>query len=130
MDYADRALKCQNCGKPFVFSADEQRFFEQKGYRNDPKRCKACQLERNGAKKRPHLAETTVNCAECGRKTTVPFVPRGTRPVLCSECFQREKKKVAGGPRLVHSAEGKNRTGTRIGDDEHKGPKLVRDSLS
>ncbi len=129
MDYENRTLKCLNCSQPFVFSADEQRFFALKGYRNDPKRCKACQMERNKAKRRPHFAETTVNCAECGRKTTVPFVPSGTKPVLCSECFQRKRKKFAGGPRLVHSSDVRKPSDTRAGDDEHKGPRIVRDSI-
>ena len=101
MDYADRALKCQNCGKPFVFSAEEQAFFEQKGYANEPKRCRRCQMLRNGMAQRSHGVETVVNCAECGRATTVPFVPRGTKPVLCGACFQRKRKEPLPGPRLV-----------------------------
>ena len=26
-------------------------------------------------------------CSNCGRQTTVPFVPRGDRPVYCADCF-------------------------------------------
>jgi CxxC-x17-CxxC domain-containing protein len=26
-------------------------------------------------------------CAQCGRDTMVPFVPRGDKPVYCSDCF-------------------------------------------
>lgn len=30
---------------------------------------------------------TDVTCASCGKETQVPFVPRGDRPVYCSDCF-------------------------------------------
>lgn len=33
--------------------------------------------------------ETT--CAACGKVTTVPFVPRGDRPVYCSDCFAERR---------------------------------------
>ena len=37
----DRTIKCRDCGNPFVFSAGEQAFFEQKQL-HDPVRCKGC----------------------------------------------------------------------------------------
>ncbi len=30
---------------------------------------------------------TQVVCANCGKDTEVPFVPRGDKPVYCSDCF-------------------------------------------
>jgi CxxC-x17-CxxC domain-containing protein len=33
--------------------------------------------------------ETT--CSNCGRTTTVPFVPRGDRPVYCQDCFAQQR---------------------------------------
>ncbi len=30
-------------------------------------------------------------CAACGNDTTVPFVPRGDRPVYCRDCFNARK---------------------------------------
>ena len=35
-------------------------------------------------------------CSNCGRQTTVPFVPRGDRPVYCADCFSQQR---AGGGR-------------------------------
>jgi len=40
---------------------------------------------------------TDVTCSECGKQTQVPFKPDGTRPVYCSECF--EKHRPARAPR-------------------------------
>jgi CxxC-x17-CxxC domain-containing protein len=30
-----------------------------------------------------------VVCAECGKKTTVPFKPSQGKPVLCRECYRK-----------------------------------------
>jgi len=40
--YKDKTLVCKDCGKEFVFTAGEQEFFAQKGFENEPVRCKAC----------------------------------------------------------------------------------------
>jgi CxxC-x17-CxxC domain-containing protein len=39
--------------------------------------------------------ETT--CSQCGRTTTVPFVPRGDRPVYCNDCFSQQRGSRGGG---------------------------------
>ncbi len=33
--------------------------------------------------------EHEVTCAQCGKNTTVPFKPTGSRPVLCRDCFRK-----------------------------------------
>lgn len=90
MDFVDRDLKCSDCGLMFVFSAGEQIFFKDKGFTNDPKRCKSCKalLRENGVRRR---VETDVKCSKCGVDTTVPFKPTQDRPVLCRACFGRLK---------------------------------------
>ena len=42
MEYHDKVLKCAECGAEFIFTAGEQMFFVDKGFKNEPKRCKAC----------------------------------------------------------------------------------------
>lgn len=39
---ADRTLVCKDCGKEFVFTEGEQQFYAEKGFTNDPVRCKEC----------------------------------------------------------------------------------------
>ena len=41
----DRTINCQDCGKDFVFSDEEQNYYNEKGFQ-DPKRCKACRMAR------------------------------------------------------------------------------------
>ncbi len=88
--YQDIELTCSDCGCTFVFSAEEQEFYAEKGFAT-PKRCAACRnarkKQRFGQKKR-----YTVNCSKCGCETTVPFKPREGKEVYCSECYKSVKE--------------------------------------
>ena len=89
MSFTDRELQCADCGATFTFSANEQEFFAEKGFTNDPKRCTACRSARKmerGDRRGPKQMYPAV-CAECGRDTEVPFLPKQDRPVYCSECY-------------------------------------------
>ena len=88
--YEDKTLVCKDCGAEFVFTAGEQEFYAEKGFQNEPTRCKACRMARKAT--RPATGAPTREmhaavCAECGKATQVPFLPREDRPVYCSECF-------------------------------------------
>ncbi|MGH9775310.1 MAG: zinc-ribbon domain containing protein [Candidatus Acidiferrales bacterium] len=95
MEYQDKVLKCSECGAEFVFTAGEQMFFADKGFKNEPKRCKACKATRaqsagpNGSGSA--RVETKTVCSQCGKETTVPFRPTQGRPVYCRECFQQRR---------------------------------------
>lgn len=94
MEFHDKVLKCSECGAEFVFTAGEQMFFADKGFKNEPKRCKACKAKRaesgpaGGGQVR---SETKTTCSQCGKETTVPFRPTQGRPVFCRECFQARR---------------------------------------
>ena len=95
--YEDKTLVCRDCGAEFVFSAGEQAFYAEKGFQNEPTRCRNCRQARKNARNEGAAAPTervtyeTV-CAECGTPTTVPFVPKSDRPIYCSECFAAKKR--------------------------------------
>lgn len=38
----DKTLICKDCGKEFVFTEGEQQFYAEKGFTNEPTRCKEC----------------------------------------------------------------------------------------
>lgn len=170
MSFEDKTLVCRDCGNSFTFTAGEQEFYEQKGFTNEPQRCRDCRQarkQRSGASS-PDRSNTGSNyrneeygggnvyggmrsstdngrsdqygggyergntysrsterdgmrgntdygntrygnegyargervqhetvCAQCGRPTTVPFVPRAGRPVYCQECFAQRRGAVA-----------------------------------
>lgn len=97
--YEDRNLTCQDCSTSFVFTADDQQYHAQKGFSNEPKRCPNCrQARRNdgggggggGGYSRGPREMHPATCGQCGKQTEVPFLPRGDRPVYCSDCFNKQ----------------------------------------
>jgi len=86
--YEDKTLVCKECGKEFVFTAGEQEFYAERGFQNEPQRCKACRDARKNAARGPREYFTAV-CAACGGEAKVPFEPKSDRPVYCSECFAK-----------------------------------------
>jgi CxxC-x17-CxxC domain-containing protein len=110
MAFQDRELACRDCGGAFVFTAGEQEFYQTKGLTNDPVRCPACRATRKmmrpeDREETPHYGVAVswggrtprqlhvAHCAQCGQATEVPFVPRGDRPVYCSNCYNDVRTK-------------------------------------
>lgn len=89
--YEDKTLVCKECGNEFVFTAGEQEFYAEKGFVNEPQRCKACRDARKAATKSERQTYTAT-CAFCGGEAVIPFKPREDRPVYCSECFAKMKE--------------------------------------
>lgn len=42
MEKKDKTIICKDCGEEFIFTVGEQEFYEEKGFTNEPVRCKAC----------------------------------------------------------------------------------------
>lgn len=94
MTFQDKALTCKDCGKEFIWTVSEQEFYQQKGFENAPVRCPDCRALKkakmgNAQGRQRQLFEIT--CSQCGRKDTVPFQPRGDRPLLCRDCFRNKQ---------------------------------------
>ena len=89
--FEDKTLKCKECGAEFVFTAGEQEFYAEKGFQNEPQRCKACRDARKNAARGPREF-FTATCAACGGEARVPFEPKSDRPVYCSECFAKMRE--------------------------------------
>jgi CxxC-x17-CxxC domain-containing protein len=118
MSFADKTLTCRDCGMEFTFTTGEQEFYAQKGFTNEPTRCSSCRQARKQSRggdsygsrdsygggyssrdsygggygsDRGQREMHTTTCSACGREAQVPFVPRGDKPVYCSECFQSQR---------------------------------------
>lgn len=95
--YVDKTLVCKDCGEKFTFTAQEQEFYAQKGFQNDPARCYSCRQakKRNSQSgnysvtNRPPREKYSAICSECGKEALVPFKPTLSKPVYCSECYQK-----------------------------------------
>jgi CxxC-x17-CxxC domain-containing protein len=98
MAFQDKTLTCADCGATFTFSAEDQEFFQSKGYTNEPKRCPECRQARKSQRYGGGSGTSNygaprqmfpATCAECGKATEVPFQPRGDKPVYCSDCYRK-----------------------------------------
>jgi hypothetical protein len=65
--FEPKFLVCVDCGEEFVFTSAAQDYFAERGYTEDPKRCKTChtgykkhqrEKERNGA---PHQRSSALH---------------------------------------------------------------------
>jgi CxxC-x17-CxxC domain-containing protein len=116
MPFEDKSIVCVDCGQQFVHSADDQSRYAERGFTNEPKRCRECREKRKtqgggggrgrgsaggggggaggpgGAGGRPGRESYEVVCAECGAPTTVPFKPTEGRPVFCRDCFRARRR--------------------------------------
>jgi CxxC-x17-CxxC domain-containing protein len=119
--YEDRILTCRDCGREFTFTAGEQEFFAGRGFTNAPSRCPDCRAARRNGQGSSSQTRSTENyetvCANCGRPTSVPFVPRADRPVYCNECYQtmRPQRESHGGYSRTGGSGGYNRSGGNRG---------------
>jgi CxxC-x17-CxxC domain-containing protein len=127
VSYADKTLTCRDCGQPFTFTVGEQEFFASRGFTNEPSRCRDCRSARRSDRGggsystgggyssggyssgggsgggggygggRREREMFTVTCSSCGNPATVPFQPRGDKPVYCSDCFSKTRGTGGGG---------------------------------
>jgi CxxC-x17-CxxC domain-containing protein len=94
----DKTLTCGDCGQRFTFTAGEQQLYSRKGA-GEPRQCAFCRAARKMARgggasfyggpgeQRMYAA----TCTQCGKRTAVPFEPRASRPVYCSDCYQEHR---------------------------------------
>jgi CxxC-x17-CxxC domain-containing protein len=120
MDFQDRPLQCLDCKNEFIFTAGEQEFYERKGFKEIPKRCKPCRDARktrrgdsganataggngyangeaNGNRgPRGDREMFDATCAACGAPARVPFRPAAGRPVYCRDCYTSRQGQGSG----------------------------------
>ena len=59
--YEDKTLVCKECGAEFIFSAGEQEFYAERGFQNEPQRCKSCRDARKNATRALHGQHSCVH---------------------------------------------------------------------
>jgi CxxC-x17-CxxC domain-containing protein len=121
----DTTVTCSQCGQVFTFSASEQVAYSRRG-QGRPSLCAFCRAahmiadgglntsgrNRSGGSSEgggrseharhgdqggrgEHVMYPAV-CDQCGKQTRVPFEPHGSRPVYCSDCYQKQQKTSGG----------------------------------
>lgn len=46
MEFEDKSIVCADCGQTFVHSAEDQSRYAERGFTNEPKRCRDCRAKR------------------------------------------------------------------------------------
>jgi hypothetical protein len=93
--FTDKTVACVECGADFIFSKNEQSFYAERGFTNEPKRCKNCRDKRksvrDGSGSSRDRQMVSVTCDSCGVTTEVPFTPVSGKPVYCRECYNQRR---------------------------------------
>ena len=90
MIYQDKECICRDCGGKFIFSSQEQKDFDERGFRA-PNRCRECHKNRTSRRNYSRGGESqthTAPCSVCGKEAELPFKPSDNKPVYCTQCFQ------------------------------------------
>ncbi len=90
-DLDEKVLLCKDCGKKFLWTTGEQKFFLEKGLQNIPKRCKVCVAEYKEKLHQKHPV-WQIKCKKCSKKNEVTFEPK-SEDILCETCFGKEIEK-------------------------------------
>ncbi|NOX58947.1 MAG: zinc-binding protein [Planctomycetes bacterium] len=106
MSFEDKTITCDDCGEGFIHSADDQSRYAERGFTNEPKRCRPCREKRKsqgggggggggggygGGGGHSERESHEAVCSGCGANTTVPFKPTSGRPVFCRDCFRAQR---------------------------------------
>jgi CxxC-x17-CxxC domain-containing protein len=102
MNFQEKSLLCSSCGTSFAFTVQEQDRSATLSSTSGPRLCSWCRAARkiqlndeSGASPNYSVNRQRqffpATCAHCGRHTQVPFQPRQSKPVYCSDCYNKVK---------------------------------------
>ncbi|QDV89292.1 hypothetical protein RAS2_03570 [Phycisphaerae bacterium RAS2] len=49
MEFADKTITCADCGADFIHSAEDQKRYAERGFTNEPRRCRECREKRKAS---------------------------------------------------------------------------------
>jgi hypothetical protein len=118
VDVVDRSIRCRDCGGPFTFTAEEQRWFERLHWRA-PFRCPSCRRTHSCVVRRDGIGRTTQAeaavrqiCILCEAAFDVSvgeqqflidtFGEKASLPRRCRSCRQRARHGALNGVMNAH----------------------------
>src|SRR5205809_7571838 len=100
--FNDKSLNCADCGQEFVFSKNEQAFYAERGFTNEPKRCKNCcdkrKMSRDGNGGGRERTMVSVICDSCGVATEDPLNPVSRKPAYCRHYYNQLRPQTRSSP--------------------------------
>ena len=86
--YEDKTLVCKECGNEFVFTAGEQEFYAERGFQNEPQRCKACRDARKNAARGP-ASTSPLSALPAAARRRFPSSPSPIVPSIAATASPR-----------------------------------------
>ena len=93
MKFADKQLECQDCGAQFTWDASEQAYFAKKGFKEVPRRCRACRAKKKIEKEAEMAKEKEITCVLCGKSSATTTEISPDEETICMDCFLKEQTK-------------------------------------
>ena len=77
--FTDKNLVCKDCSAAFVFTEGEQQFYSEKGFENEPTRCKDCRKVKKDARRASYRARRGERAPRAEGEASAPRAPRAPR---------------------------------------------------
>lgn len=88
--FEDKKLICEECGTEFIWDKAEQAFFEKKGFKKVPKRCRGCRAKKQKELEQEKAKEKEIVCVKCGKKAIVTTEVLPEEETICMDCYISE----------------------------------------
>ena len=88
-EFKDMKISCRTCQKEFVWKKNEQKYYQEKGYKKQPQKCSAC---REKANKLRNQSMFYVHCGLCENDAVFITPPPKDRVAICPDCYAKLSK--------------------------------------
>lgn len=100
--YNDKIITCKDCGQEFVFTANEQAFYAEKGFTNEPQRARLAvtlvRMRADVAMAEPLVRCSTPSAPSAGRPARFLSSPEATVLFTAATASATEDKKSSHDP--------------------------------
>ena len=73
-----------------MFTAGEQEFYAERGFQNEPQRCKACRDARKNRRPRPPVSISPPCALPAAARPAFPFEPKSDRPRVLQRVLRQD----------------------------------------
>jgi len=87
----DKIIVCKTCQKEFLWSAQEQKYYQKKGFKKKPQKCNSC---REKANKLRDSSMFYIHCGLCDADGVMLAPPPKDRVAICENCFLKLSKNL------------------------------------
>ncbi|MFA7309194.1 MAG: zinc-ribbon domain containing protein [Patescibacteria group bacterium] len=91
----DKPLECQDCGTTFIWDVAEQAYYKKKGFKEVPRRCRACRAKKKIEQEIEKSKEKELTCLVCGKTGTTSTEVSPDEEAMCLDCYVKQEVATA-----------------------------------